>query len=254
MSYTAADLRQQEFRLFMLLCGPGKCGKSTVCAETSPGPIYIINTDGKSGLQPAMLLGAEFTADDVSTQDGFERCVAFAKAHKEFKTVIFDNLTTYAEAIDREIRLEMKPDGGEPDGRQFYPRLERALLRTVHLLKTLPQHVIICAHTDRVEKDEKGSAFEHMLSIAGGAKKKVPILVHDWVKLVVNVSPSGKVMREFLLAPEGDWMHAVRSIQNIQRIPADVSKFIELASSKKVVQTPKPSGIRIQPSNGRVTR
>ena len=53
-------------------------------------------------------------------------------------------------------------------------------------------------------------------------------------------------LRQFLLAPEGNWTKGVRSIQGVARMEANVTKFIDLmeAGGPKLA-APKPKALAV---------
>lgn len=243
MPYTAADVRQRTRILRLLLGGPPKAGKSVAAIKTAPRPVYVFNTDGRGALDPAVALGAEFSADDIKSMEDFDRAFLWLKAHsKEFVTVVFDNLTNFGSFVE----MKLREDPTLKDGRQLYPALERALMEVFNKLLSLPQHLILVAHILPGESGVPGG-FDHMLGIAGGARTKIAALMQDWVWLNVEVdaaAPDG-VRREFLLAPQGNWTKGVRSIQHTKRMPADVSLFIKLMNSQSETNALKAAAPKV---------
>ncbi len=240
MPYTAADVRNRDFIGRILLCAPPKQGKTTCAVATSPKPVLVANTDGRGGLDPVASRGYEFDAEDIIDLNSALRLIGYARQHaNDYKTVVFDNLPTFSLMIEEQTKRDLKPDGGEPDGRQFYPLVKQRLMRVIRELFQLPQHVVICGHTDIMTASS--GAFGHVLALSGGAKQLIPIVTQDWIWLEATVLQDDTVKREFLLAPQGNWTKGVRSVRDVARMDADISKFLELAKSQRLITKPEPA-------------
>lgn len=242
MPYTGADVRARDMIGRILLCAPPKAGKTMCAVGTSPGPVFVFNSDGKGGLDPVALRGIDFEAEDVISMATFERAYNYVRANSSrISTVVFDNLTTFVAMLEAETKKELKPDGSEPDGRQYYPLVKSRIMTSIRTLFSLPQHVVVCAHTDIMTASS--GAFGHILAISGGAKQLIPVVVQDWVWLELTVNPdTGATKREFLLAPQGNWTKGVRSVKDVSRCDANISTFLELAKSHRALkpQPPQP--------------
>ena len=247
MPYSAADVRARPRILRMLLVGAAKSGKTTSAVKTCPGPVYVMNTDGKGALDPVVALGGEFTADDVTSVGSFMTALSYLRRDlKFFETVVFDNITGFSDMVLTEVRNEV----GRDDPRVIYPEYSRRLMGCINALLTLPRHLVIIGHAEPGEKDTPGG-FGHILALAGSAKTKISMIMQDWVWMHVEMGPVGengrpKVLRQFLLAPEGNWTKGVRSIQGVARMEANVTKFIDLmeAGGPKLA-APKPKALAV---------
>lgn len=241
----------------MLLCGPPKSGKSVAAIKTSPGPVFVINTDGKGGLDPVAALGGDFIAEDVNSCESFDRAFAWLTNHlNDIETVVFDNVTGFAHYVDLEVRKETDRD----DPRVNSPMLVRKLMERVMRLLNLPRHVVIVAHAKPDENDAPGS-FGHTLDLPGAARTKVSMVMQDWVWLHAGMV-NNQFVRQFLLAPNGNWNKGCRSIQGLPSMDADVSKFIDLmeaggvktkaptSAAPKPAPAAKPAPQQQRPANG----
>jgi hypothetical protein len=238
-TYSASDVRGRDFILRMLLVGPSRVGKTTTTMLTAPGPIFCFNTDGTGGLGPAADLGADFEGEDIDGSKAFEAAFARLKpqAHK-YKTIVFDNLTIYSIAVEHEV---LRENLGLGAWREYL----RRLMNTVRSLANLPCHLVVIGHSDQKSQTANGGAFNG-LYIAGKAKNALPTLLQDWIYLeAVGNDQAGGFKREFVLAPEGDWTKAARSVQGLNRMAGDIGKFIELAES---------GGHRKKKANGKIVR
>jgi hypothetical protein len=256
MPYSAADVRARPRILRMLLCGPAKAGKSTAAVKTCPTPVYVFNTDGKGALDPVVALGGDFVADDVTSVSSFNAAMSYLRGHlNDFETVVFDNITGFSDMVLSEVRAEV----GRDDPRVIYPEYSRRLMACIGELLKLPRHLIIIGHAEPGEKDTPGS-FGHILALAGSAKTKITMIMQDWVWMHVEMGPVGEngrptVLRQFLLAPDGNWTKGVRSIQGTTRMAADVSAFIDMMEAGGVQAAlqrkaaPKPQA-QVRPANG----
>jgi hypothetical protein len=198
--------------------------------------VFVFNTDGKGGLDPAAALGAEFDAEDVRDVESYERAMSWLRPHaSNYRTVIFDNITMFSAFVEAKLRA----DPQYKDGRQMWPAYDRAMMQVVHELLALKQHVIIIGHIEPGTNNVPGG-FDHILGVAGKAKTKISAIMQDWVWLhVENDGETGRVKREFLLAPQGNWTKAVRSIQNTAKMDANVTAFIELMNKGAIKMKPK---------------
>lgn len=241
MPYSAADVRSRPRLVRFLLCGPAKAGKTRAAVMTSPKPVYVMNTDGKGALDPVASQGGEFRADDIKTTADFTRYLAWLKAHiKEVNTLVFDNLTMYWQIVEKEVRKEVRDDP-----RVIFPEAGRRFMDAFTEMVNLPINVILIGHLEPGENNTPGG-FGAVLGIGGKSKLLVSGLMQDWVWVECTPSgPGGKMIWEFLLAPQGNWNKGVRSIQGVKRMPADVQMFIDLAdkqAKKPVVKKPEPPG------------
>jgi hypothetical protein len=249
MPYTAQAVRERPRMLRMLLGGAPKSGKSVAAIKTAPGPVFVFNTDGKGALDPVVALGGDFVAEDVNSCESFDRAFAWLQAHlKDFETVVFDNITGFGHYVDVETRKET----GRDDPRVNSPLYSRKIMERLMKLLDIPRHLIIVAHVEPGENDTPGS-FGHTLGLQGQARTKVSMVMQDWVWLHAGME-NNKFVRQFLLAPNGNWNKGVRSIQGIPKMEADVGKFIDLmeqAAAKKAA--PKPAAAAAptpRPANG----
>lgn len=237
MPYSVADIRSREFILRMLLVAPPKSGKTSAAVLTSPRPVFVFNTDGKGGLDYCALSGEiddeDLIVEDAIDRQGLMRGLQYLRAHKSsIKTVVFDNISAFASKLESEIREEI----GRNDPRVLYPELSRIMLLLLNDLLALPQHLVVIGHTDPAESNKMAASFGHILSVSGRAKITIPAMIQDWVWLNLDVDNQGVVKREFLLSPEGNWTRGVRSIRDVKRMPADITRFIELASKRAARQ------------------
>jgi hypothetical protein len=243
MPYSAKDVRNRSRILRALLCGPAKAGKTTSAVLTSPKPVYVMNTDGKGALDPVAAMGGEFLADDIKSSADVATAIGYVKRNqKSINTVVFDNLTIYWAIVENEVRAEVRDDP-----RVIYPEAGRRFMKTFHELTNLPCNVILIGHLEPGENNTPGG-FGHVLGISGKSKTQISALIQDWIWTEVSPDTNGRMKWEFLLAPQGNWNKGVRSIQGVRRMPANITKFIELAEaqSKKTVQrAPEPKIVTI---------
>lgn len=223
MPYSAKDVRARRRIERILLVGPPKSGKTHCAVKTAPRP-YVFNADGKGALDGPVSHGAEFVAEDITSMKGYTRAFGYLKQNiKEFDTAVFDNVSSFSMILEEEIRGRVRDDP-----RIIYPELKRSMTRVIRDLIALPINVIIIGHVDPGADAAEGG-FDHMLSVSGGAKITIPMLIQDWIWLEVTVD-GNEIKREFLLSPAGTWKKAVRSIKDVARMEADFTKFFALAS------------------------
>jgi hypothetical protein len=239
MPYSVADVKARTFLCRMLLVAPPKSGKTTCAVMTSPGPCYVLNSDGKGALDPVALMGGDFIAEDCNSIDSYDRALKWGKANKDkFATIILDNISTLSEAFEGEL----KKSGQYNDGRQLYPELKNRVMYVINSLLAMPHHVVVIGHVDSDNNMKAG--FGHILNIAGKAKITIPAMLQDWIWLNVSVNPETKeVSREFYLAPQGNWTKGVRSLKDVTTMDADISKFIEMVNSRYDEKVPEQEEI-----------
>jgi len=243
MPYSAADVRARETIARILICGLPKAGKSCSAVLTSPKPVFVFNTDGKGALDPVMLLGGEFAAEDITDFGSYQRTFLWLKTnmskfHDPAKgvrgTVVFDNISTFAGSLQEELKKDFK------DGRQLFPELAQRLTRVMRDLLSLPLHLVVLGHLKQGEKLSGEST--KFLSVPGSGGIAISALMQDWIGLEVSLDANtNEVKREFLLAPEGSWQSAVRSIKNIKRMPADVGQFLDLVKQQHSLSDALPN-------------
>jgi hypothetical protein len=242
MPYSAADVRLRETIARILICALPKAGKTTCAVLTAPKPVFVLNTDGRGALDPVVLLGGEFEAEDVTDIPSYDRALAYFKTNiNRFYdpargirgTLIFDNMSTFAGKVMDDLKKEFK------DGRQLFPELQGKLVKVMRDLIVQPTHVIVLGHLKQGERVNGESS--KMLGVPGGGGTAIASLVQDWLGLDVSIDPTtNEVKREFLLAPEGAWSAAARSVKNIKRMPADVTRFLELVRQQRTIVEEAP--------------
>jgi len=238
MPYSAADVRARETLARILICGLPKAGKTTCAVLTAPKPVFVFNSDGRGALDPVMLLGGDFSAEDITDYGSYTRAHLWLKTNmsKFFDpakgirgTVVFDNISTFSGQVQEELKKDYK------DGRQLFPELGARMTRVIRDLIALPLHLVVLGHLKNGEKLTGEST--KFLSVPGSGGIAISALVQDFIGLEVSLDPNtNEVKREFLLAPDGAWQAAaVRSIKTkIKRMPADVSAFLELVRAGRV--------------------
>lgn len=233
MPYSAADVRSRNFMLRMLLVAPPKAGKTTTAATTSPGPVFIFNTDGQGALDPVVQRGGEFVAEDIQDTTSAKKAMFYLKQNlSKFNTIIFDNISVFAGMVETEVRKTTRDDP-----RAVYPEYSRRLMEVFNDLLLIPKNIIVIGHVEAGESGVAGG-FNHMLSVAGKPKTFIPAMMQDWVWLNVDIDVNTKkTRREFLLAPQGNWTKGVRSIKDTVKMEADITAFIALAQKESQPKT-----------------
>jgi hypothetical protein len=255
MAYSAADVRAREKIIGALLLAPAKSGKTVAAVCSLPQPVFVFNTDGPGALDYCAREGAEFEAEDVTGMASYLRARAYYQAHKaKFKSVVFDNVTFYVEALYKEVRAAV----GRDDPRAIYPEITRQVVDTIREVRDFKKHYVIIGQADPGDTSI-AAAFGHILAVSGKAKILLPALVQDLLWLEVTVDAAGVAKREFLLAPAGNWTKGSRSVQGIPRMTADFTEFLRLATTgalpKKIAKTPltkivQHPGVPAKPTNG----
>lgn len=232
MPKQAAALSADPF-LRLVVLGAPKCGKSTTCIATAPGPKYVIQCDGsESTMRGAAALCSDFSFDMVGKSAELNAAVKEAERGVkagEYKTVILDTLSGWAERLEGEELAASDTSGKGPDGRRAYTVYGRKLRHLVRCLFALPCHVIITSHFVELDGELDGQAPKHgqgiMPLLAGTARQTVTMLFPDVIFLDNRKPPEGRV---FVINPAGVWGVGSRNFQGSQVIPADISALISL--------------------------
>ena len=252
MPYSSADVRARERILRALLIAPPKSGKTVAAVGTAPGPVFVLNTDGKGALDPVVYLHPHvvFEVEDITSSKSFDAALVYFKANaNKFKTIVLDNITFFGDSIFSEVALEVGKDG-----RSLYPEFTRRLVSYIRKLTALKHHVIINAHA-RPGDTDAAAALGHLPSLPGQSASAIAGLVQDQLWLEASVDPeTGAGKWEFLLAPQGKWTKAARSVQGIPRMKADFTRFLELANQGALPKVKAVAPVAAKPAVKTVVR
>lgn len=239
MPLASSSLAGQSFARLIVLGAP-KVGKTTTCAKTSPGGVYVINSDDEFALRPAATAGAEFTYDTAlgSEHDlgAIERAIREAqKGVKEgrYRTIIWDTVTRYAARAEDVFAAASAGGSGKPDPRRWYPAHRKHVMNSVDRLLALPAHVILICHYQDKYRDQEGQAQpvrEGIVPALGGKlAADLPAMVSDVVYL--DRERSGE--RVFICSSQGVYGPGGRNLTGVDKVPADVSKLLDVMAQKK---------------------
>jgi hypothetical protein len=218
----------------MRVCNMGapKSGKTCTVLKTAPGYKYVINSDDKYSLRPAL----QFTSDfdfDMALGDNLrdiEKCIAAArdgvKAGK-YQTILWDTATKYCWRAEQVFAAASENAKGEPDGRRYWPQFRRHVHGILDRLFALDAHVIVNVHYVDVagalidnQLDKTGDGIAPMLG--GQLRVTFPAEFQD----VVFLEKKGET-RSFVTSSAGVWGPGCRNLPGVTALPADVSLLWE---------------------------
>jgi hypothetical protein len=217
---SSTDLQDEAFARIMLL-GASSTGKTTTCLTTSPGPVLVINCDGRGAPQPAvreMPAGRQFFVIDATTRNSWkkacETAVTLAAAGK-VRTIVVDTFTLMADNIVDEASRTL-------DGFDLWREVAKWLQQGIRRLKMADAHLIVVCHMD--PNDDEVAGITPL--VPGKTKAWLPANLSDKVLFEYD-HDTGK--RQFLVGPQKYWSHSGRKVKRSCTIPPNVTDlFVEL--------------------------
>jgi hypothetical protein len=229
----AASEVEMTSHMKLLVLGAPKVGKTTTILKSAVGTTYVINSDDKHSLRPALDFTDEFEWDLVLGDNlrDIEKCLKTAadgvKAGK-YQTILWDTITKYCWRAEEIFASASENASGEPDGRRYHPKFRKHVINVIERLLDIPAHVIVTSHWADVggalidnQLEKEGEGIVPMLP--GQLRTHVPAAFQDVVFLVKG--PTGK--REFLTSAGGVWGPGSRTLPGVERVPADISQLWE---------------------------
>lgn len=229
--------------LGVLLLGPPKGGKSSCAVGTAPGPVYVINSDGRDGLVPVQRLypHAKFASNNVYTMADMENALTTARSlvkEGKVKTVVWDTMSNFAEGLELECDKKCVTSSGQSDGRRYWPMYTKFLVQTVARLRKIDAHIIVCSHfvdTRSSEEDlgapKVGPSIVPLL--AGKARLLIGKEFSDVLFLDRDVR-SIKKDRVLRTSIGGVWGPGGRNTDGDLQLAPDIKEFMKVAGFKNV--------------------
>ena len=231
--------------LRMLMLGTAGVGKTSCVLLTAPKPIYVINSDRKTSLNPATELCLEskvkldWGSSLVHSADKMEAAIKTAKQlvkEKNYKTVVWDTMSSYSKFLLEQCVQASLTAAGKPDGRKFWPEYHKRLEAVVDRLHLLEAHVIVCSHwednsSSEDDSDEKKTpkVGEGIVPMLGGASRK---RAGQWFEDVVFLQKMKDDSRVLKTNIEGVWGPSSKSIPGVSEMPADITNFIKVKEER----------------------
>lgn len=231
MPIPASEVEAISFMHLLVLGGP-KDGKTCTVLSTAPGFCYVINSDDKSSLRPALEFTEEFEFD-LALGDNLrdiEKCIFAAREgvkEGRYQTIIWDTITEYCRRVEAIFARATENAEGEPDGRRYHPKLRSHIHGILDRLFSIPAHIIVNSHWD----DMAGAPIANQLDktgagicpgLPGQLRKTVPRSFQD----VVFLERLGQ-KRMFTTGSSGVFMPGTRNLPGVKPYPADVSSLWE---------------------------
>ena len=212
-------------RLSLLLWGPPGCGKTSY-ALTAPGRklLVLLDPDGDASIAnlpdvQVLDLTKISRRDAVDTPKSLQFTAWLEKNADAFDTLIFDSATSYAriatsEAVAQKIGASttFTPTIEQPGISAYGARkawIVEALTNLVNVTSRLQKHIIITAHEDAPERNQKGELLYITMTITEKAQTDVnPFISEIWhmsrnereQKILVRNARSFKPMRTRLFS------------------------------------------------------
>jgi len=225
--FSATDLQASAFAR-VLLVAPAKVGKTTSIAATAPGPVLILNCDGRDAPLGAVNQMTEEQArqtiifDVYSLQDWARARAGAIKLANEgiVRHVLVDTASRLSEMAVSELKVTR-------DGYKLWDAVKEEVYGGVdELSEKLEAHLYVIAHIDAMSGDDAAAGILPM--IAGSSKRWIPTAVNDWVYLDAKTDGT----RQFLLGPQKFWPFSGRNVKKSLAVDATVPALFEALGIK----------------------
>jgi hypothetical protein len=251
-SDSPAESAKEVFLRVLLLGGP-KIGKSCAAVGTSPGPVYVINSDQPDGTNPVKRVhpNCKFASNLVHSTEKMENALVLARSlvkDGKVKTIVWDTMSNFAKKLEQEMADRTNNSEGVPDGRKFWPMYTKYLHNTIGRLSKLDAHLIVCSHWIDV-----GTTDQEREKINEGALAKVgPGLVpmlgrtaratiggdfSDVIFMTKRKVGEKRGERIFQTSMDGVWGVGCRST-DLEEVPPDFTEFL------KSIRGTKPKAVK----------
>lgn len=249
-SDSPAALAKETF-LRVLLLGAPRVGKTVAAVGTSPGPVYVINSDQPDSTDPVKRVhpNCKYAQNLVHSTEKMENALVLARSlvkAGEVKTIVWDTMSNFAKKLEEEMAARTNNDRGEPDGRRYWPMYTKYLFNTIGRLSKIDAHLIVCSHWIDV-----GTTDQEREKINEGALAKVgpglvPLLgrtarasmggeFQDVIFMTKRRVGEKKGERVFQTSMEGVWGVGCRST-DLAEVPPDFTEFLKTIRRPKVVK------------------
>jgi hypothetical protein len=198
LSATGTPLTNVAMQITMILWGKSGSGK-TVLASTLPRPMLYMNFDPKGVASISkqdditVLDLSAMTHNDVPLFKEGERAETelrnLLKANPQFKTIVVDSVTAFAQMALTHMILSGKGNGGkfnatmEAPGLAAYGGRNRIVLSTVRSLLRVAgefnKHICFVCHEDTPNKDKDGVVESITLMLGGSLPQEVPLQISE---------------------------------------------------------------------------
>lgn len=222
----------------VLLLGAPKQGKTVAAVGTSPGPVYVINSDQKDSLDPVSRIypNAKYAKNLIHTQNQMEDAIVLARKlvnDGEIKTIVWDTISGFAHFLEDEFEDKTRNEKGESDGRRFWRSYTKYILNVVGRLSKLDAHLVVCSHYIDIngQNDVEGipkTGPGIVPLLAGQLRARIGAYFPD-ILFMEKVKGS----RAFVTGIDGVWGPGCRSINDNKVLPADFKEFMKAAGISK---------------------
>lgn len=249
--------------LGVLLLGPPLVGKTTSAVGTAPGPVYVINSDGRDSLTAVKRRhpNVKFASNNVYTRKDMEGAIVVARdlvKKDEIKTIVWDTLSSFAEGLEYECAKLTENEKGEPDGRRYWPVYTKYLLQTVSRLRKIDAHIIVCSHfidtsSDQEEGDKKKTG-DGIVPLLG---RKARLTIGKEFADIIFMDRDLSKNRVFRTGVAGKWGPGGRNTDGDLTMPPDFAEFMKVAgfkASSQKIASPEKVVSKFAPKQKQVTK
>lgn len=207
-----------------LVLGNSGHGKTTAILTTAPGPIGLINCDGRDATAEAARQNAKYQVLEVGTKGtraawkkAFD-VACKAATNGEIRTLVLDSFTLLQDNLFDEIDLT-------ETGFDRFSALNTELLPRLKKLRDLPCHVFVIGHLSAPYRKDDPEAEGIMPMGIGKPKSMVPTLFPN--KILFDYQHGRTPERMFVLGPQGNWTYGCRRATKKHSIAADVRVLLD---------------------------
>ena len=232
--------KQDLSNLTVLVYGPSKIGKSSLCAKADHA-LFLATEPGLNSLEV-------FQTPVNSWEDLLAACAEIAEGKHNFKTIVLDTLDNAyrmcSDYICKKFKIEHESDLGYGKG---YALINNEFLRVLNKLAFLPYGLFLISHSQEKEIETRTGKLTRIVpTLPDKARKQVLGMVDMILFCDIEVVPGedGKptYKRVMRTKPSPNYEAGDRTGRMPEVIDLDFSKFLEAFNG--ATSAPKPSTSR----------
>jgi len=232
--------KQDLSNLTVLVYGPSKIGKSSLCAKADHA-LFLATEPGLNSLEV-------FQTPVNSWEDLLAACAEIAEGKHNFKTIVLDTLDNAyrmcSDYICKKFKIEHESDLGYGKG---YALINNEFLRVLNKLAFLPYGLFLISHSQEKEIETRTGKLTRIVpTLPDKARKQVLGMVDMILFCDIEVVPGedGKptYKRVMRTKPSPNYEAGDRTGRMPEVIDLDFGKFLEAFNG--ATSAPKPSTSR----------